>query len=345
MNKVLMVGDFKSNDGVANANKNFEAGFEQWVKSGQISYTYESGIINRIIEFIRLFFKVDVLCLCGISKINIIAIIFSKIFRKPIFYLMHGYPYYEQRVEQSLSKSKIVFIRIKEFLRIFLCNGIICVSDMFKEYMISQYPFFSKKFFCVYNPISIEKIYKPDNSIRLGSKIIVTTGGGRRIKNNLSLAYAIESLNNKYHLDFQLFIFGGDGPQSQELSMIPSVRLHEKVSQDTMLSFFSSAFLYVQNSEMETFGLAVIESLMSGCSILLSKNVGAIGVLHNVRASDIINNNKDVQEISKKILEIYNKGNNERMLAGLDTIAIDPVQCSVQLYKILTEWNDQELEI
>lgn len=72
--KLLIVEDFKANNGAASVNKSLLK-----VSKGKILYTKEKILFNRIIELIIKTFRDKYVVFSGISQINIIGIILCKI--------------------------------------------------------------------------------------------------------------------------------------------------------------------------------------------------------------------------------------------------------------------------
>ena len=76
--------------------------------------------------------------------------------------------------------------------------------------------------------------------------------------------------------------------------------------------------LFIQNSSFETFGLAPVEALLQGCSLLISSNVGAVSVMTTVQENDVIEHPKNPEELTSKIRFALKNPNAERLLQGID---------------------------
>ena len=59
---------------------------------------------------------------------------------------------------------------------------------------------------------------------------------------------------------------------------------------DKLLKEMENADVYIQNSLYETFGLAVIEALDAGCSLLLSNKMGCVELFENLKGKLAISN-------------------------------------------------------
>lgn len=76
--------------------------------------------------------------------------------------------------------------------------------------------------------------------------------------------------------------------------------------------------MFIQNSQFESFGLALIDALSLGCDVLFSTNTGAKDIITARQESDIINDITDVDEIKDKILKTLECPNNKRLYDSID---------------------------
>ncbi|MHC3417574.1 hypothetical protein [Aerococcus urinae] len=79
---IAFIGDFHSNDGVANANKNIKNGIIESKIKNQFLFSKETHPIKRIIEIFKLVYNTEKICFSGITKVNILIIMLAKIFKK-----------------------------------------------------------------------------------------------------------------------------------------------------------------------------------------------------------------------------------------------------------------------
>ena len=80
--KVFFVGDFKSDSGPAISNRMIKRGLKD---NRNIKRSNANNKIGRIIELLLKIFLADCVCFCNLSRINIVGIKISKIFRKKCF--------------------------------------------------------------------------------------------------------------------------------------------------------------------------------------------------------------------------------------------------------------------
>jgi glycosyltransferase involved in cell wall biosynthesis len=75
--------------------------------------------------------------------------------------------------------------------------------------------------------------------------------------------------------------------------------------------------LFVIASELEPFGLVVADALNCHCSILMSHNVGAAGIMQT-REEDFVDNPHDTAELARCIQHLMEHPNAERLLSSVD---------------------------
>ena len=106
-----------------------------------------------------------------------------------------------------------------------------------------------------------------------------------------------------------------DSPRIKEISC---VTYHGLIPHAELLRKYKTSRLFIQNSRIESFGLATIEAIIGGCDILLSKNVGAIDIIPGIQPTDVINDFTNIKEIQEKITYILDHPNNHRIIHSID---------------------------
>lgn len=123
------------------------------------------------------------------------------------------------------------------------------------------------------NGIDLEK-FRIDNSVKKEKRILFS-GRLQKSKNVQTILRAVSQINMK---DW-VFEILGDGPYRRELEQLAgelgisgSVRFQGWVSNgsEKHISSFQRAALFISESYFESFGVAVVEAVASGCSIILS---------------------------------------------------------------------------
>ncbi|MGQ7390445.1 glycosyltransferase [Streptococcus suis] len=169
---------------------------------------------------------------------------------------------------------------------------------------------------------------------------IVSIGGGIPQKNNLLICRAINKLNEENKMNLKYIVIGLTGRDKDEICSYDFVTYYEKLSHEEVIEILAGSQMYIQNSVFETFGLAIIEALLSDCILLISNNIGAISVLKTIENRDLIFNINDVDEISSKIKYLLSNNNTIRLKHGLDTEKVAYTTSAELLYKkIFSIWE------
>lgn len=288
--KLLIVGDFKNNTGPANVNKSL-------IESNKnILYTTQIGVMSRIIELIIKMYKSDVVIFSGISKINIIGFKLAKIFRKKSAYLMHGYYKMESKINLDYDEK---WAKVEDKI-LKIAPKIICVSKTFSDIIIEKNKIYRNKIDYIETPINVKNdIFFPE--INRENNLIMSVGGGSSNKNIIKLCETIEYLNEEENKDYRLLVIGKKGKDTEKIKKYNFVEYIENVPKDKMEIYYRRSRLYIQNSEIESFGLSTVESVMYGCNLIISKNVGSKNIFENITQENIINDTNNLFEISDKI--------------------------------------------
>lgn len=192
-----------------------------------------------------------------------------------------------------------------------LADKIICVSEKFCEYMKKERPDLEGKIDFLNNGIENIKINRRLKKVNEEERFtIISAGGGMKIKNNLSVCKAIEKISNK---KIKFIVIGKLDKDGNEIKSYDFVEYYENLSHEEVLQKMKESDLYIQNSLFETFGLGVCEAISCGCKILISKNVGAISIIENLKESMVINKVNDTEEIKRKIVLAINSENNKEI--------------------------------
>ena len=321
--RIFFVGDFQSNTGPGMANKAIRKGL-LWNKS--VLFSDANNKLTRIMEVVIKSLLADGICFCSYSKINIFGIRVAKILNKKTFYLMHGYSTLEKKINNENIKDNEV-MEINKFERYIFENvdRVFCVSEIFMNYMKKVEPDFSEKFDYNYNGLDLKNIR--ENTKRYSAskkkKQIVSIGGGMKRKNNLAVCKAINKLNKEKNMDLEYIVIGHPYTDKEQISRYDFVTYYDELTHEKVLEILAESYLYIQNSTFETFGLALIEGLVSNCNLLVSNKVGAIGVIKTITDEDLIFDSNNIDEISNKIEKIMEFENVDRLLNGILENEID----------------------
>lgn len=315
--KVYLHGDFKSETGPGIANRSLKKSFE--LNTGVI-FSKKS---NKILRFIESVYK-TIICrcvfLCGFSESNFIVLKTSKLLNKPVFYYMHGCI----KIESQINFKKENKIISKEEFLLDKVDKIICVSNMQKNSVIKSYNKYQKKIIVNYNCMEIDKFVFSNKKRKKDRKyLIVSTGGGMPRKANLIICKAIQKINKQLSKQISYIVIGDSFGKLAEFRQFQFVEYHEKLPHEEVLEYMKKSDLYIQNSQYETFGLAVLEALLQGTDILISKNVGALEVFKELVFYDVINDINDINEIAQKIVYVLTHHNAQRLYNSINLEMID----------------------
>ncbi len=300
--KIFMVGDFYSNTGPAIVNKNFRKS----LKSNAL-YSLRKTKFGRIIEFSVKVLFCDAVCFCSFSKLNIFGIKLSKFLGKLTFYIMHGYIKEESKINNEKNNAKV---QMEQYI-LNNVDSVFCVSKKLCDYMKNFK--YNTNFDYIYNGIDWNNITLDEKKKKMQ---IMSTGSDIPRKKNMVICRAIELLNSQRNEKIKYVLLGKNNGHIDDFLKYDFVE-YDEVNYDECLQKMSESILYIQNSEFETFGLAVVEALANGCNLLISNNVGASGIM-TLNDDDIIFNNNDEQEIAKKIENVLKHNNNKRILESID---------------------------
>lgn len=327
--KVFLYGSYRNNTGPDNVNKNL-------IENSQHKFLYEklTGKISKRLERFLYLIQSDVIVFSGFGQHKFWVAI-AKIFKKKIIYLMHGCALYETKINKLKLKKKTLDYE-KKFFK--LVDLILPVSEQYKNWFVEYFPEYKNK--THYLNLGIQEkenvYYKKNKAMKEKNdkKIRIIVAGGDRIqKNNIEVCKAIEMLANNLENNIELKICGRKYSQknlfekyrhSVYVGMLP----HKEFCKE-----LKKSDIFILNSEVESFGLSVVDALLCGCSVLISKNSGIISIL-DLREEDLISDVHNPIEIAEKIKILLDKRNSKRILSAIDFEHYTWKQVSERLYKI-----------
>ena len=217
-------------------------------------------------------------------------------------------------------------------------DAIYAVSSRFATWLWERYPAYKGKISAVPNGIDLAEHAKEGVRNAHG---ILSIGGGMPRKGIKTIAEAVMILRkDPAYADSVLTVIGAKGADSDAIDAYPCVRDLGLVSHERTLELLTETALFVQNSCFETFGLAPLEALSCGTSLLLSKEIGALEVFGETRDLDLIENVADPSEIAEKIKILLGQGNHDRLLSSIDTESVSwDKRCSLLMEKLQTLAN------
>lgn len=305
--KTLFIGDHHMPGGPNQVNRNL---LKCLPKSIFISVNSTGGIKRRI-EGILKIPLCSTIVFSGLM-FKSIELKLAKLLRKKIIYIMHG-----SALLETANRND------KEEQILYNADRILCVSETYSKIIASIYPQYTEKIDVLMNGINWEELDKItlQNSGRTKNyKRIILFGGGRKTKRNLQVCQAVKELNEEKSLGLHIDVYGyyKDEDDSKAISEYTDVSFHHVIPHEEVNIELSKTGLFIQNSEFESFSLAVTDALALGCNVLLSKNVGAKDIICGKTENDIIFDPFDIEELKSKILYVLNNPNNERLLKSIN---------------------------
>lgn len=276
----------------------------------------ENVFFMRLIRSVINVLKHRVLIISGASKLDYLLIYIAKIFRRKIIYIMHGCIQEENRINKVEREDET---RLENFY-LETADLVLCVSEQFSCWVKEKYPMYRDKIFTLTNGVDWRIIEKHSEVGNQNKKTISIIGGGVPRKNVKSVCEAISQLNKDACEKYQLKVFGRDDIDTEKIKSYPFVQYYGKVDRAILFREIASTTLFIQNSVFDSFAMAPLEALVCGCSVLCSKNVGALSLFNNLESTDIIEDCFDVEEIKEKVIYLLSTPNHDRLLNGLDEL-------------------------
>lgn len=345
--RVFIVGDYKTGTGPANVTKEYIRCFPKGTLFQKMT-----GKISRVPELLVKTAMCDCILFSGYSAQNVLGIKFAKLFKKKTAYLVHGAITHENKINdnENLKMSDIEEKTLKD------ADLLLAVSEKFSEWMKAQYPQYNAKIDYVTNGVDFEYLRSlsmeysdntnnadddkaaADSVDERDAGLILSVGGGMPRKEIIHICEAI-SIYNSNHPDKELTlaVIGADGRDTEAIKNYPFVDYLGMVPAKKKEELYRKANVFIQNSCFETFGLAVFEALMSGCSVLTSNVAGALDLLKDADDADIIYDYRDAKEIEAKIEYLLDNPNCDRLKNMIDEGSSTWEKRSVELLNKLSE--------
>lgn len=308
--KIFLLGDFQSDNGPGMANKQILSSLS---RGYTVCYSKARSKIGRTIEVLKKIVASDIIVICSKSQINYLVIRLAKLFHKKSYYIMHGCSSFEAKLNNpNISKRKLQSLMDYERLIVVNTDKTICVSEFFMNFMKRRMPEYKDKFAYIYNCIDMKRIKTQacPHDVRLSQ--IASIGGGMKHKNILTISEAAQKLKPV----LPVVVIGADGEDSVAIKAQSNTEWNGLMTHSDVIKVLSKSEIYVQNSTFETFGLAAIEALYSGCDLLISDHMGCKNLFSTLTDYDVINDVNDIDEISKKLEYLRQNSNNERLMKG-----------------------------
>ena len=307
MSRIFVVGDHKTGTGPANVTKEYI----RCLPKGTL-YQKRTSKIGRLPELIINTLRSDIIFFSGYSAQNVIGMKLAKKLHKPTAYLVHGAITHENKINHAENEA----MSEVEEKTLLLADKLLAVSERFSLWLKEQYPQFADKIDYVTNGID-ERTVSANASGDMCK--VLSIGGGMPRKKIIELCKAIEHINNEANdKKVELYVIGKEGADTKLIGAYPFANDLGLVSSEKKDELFKECGIFIQNSCFETFGLAPVEALCAGMSVLCSSVCGVLDLFKSADESDIIFDYSDTDEIAKKIKYIMNNPNREKLLSDID---------------------------
>jgi len=300
--KTFLLGDYRLNAGPSNVNRSLVTNSDS-----RLDYVKSQNRILRKIERIAkcLFYK-KLIISGGITKFELSL---ARLLHHDIYYLMHGDARYETMINKLNTDSDSL-----ELFDTILSSAskIIAVSERYSLWVKERYPQYASKITYVNNGLEIKRRHKVEKV----PFTIAVSGGNRLIKNNDIVCEAVSILRDKGY-EIKVFVFGRDYPNNADLSKYPFITKTGQLNKEEYYALLDKISLYVVDSEVEPFGLIIGDAINCNCSLLVSEIVGARSIMR-MTEDDIVFDSHNINELSTKILNLFNNPNTDRLFESID---------------------------
>lgn len=305
MSRIFVVGDHKTGTGPANVTKEYI----RCLPKGTL-YQKRTSKIGRLPELYINILRSDIIFFSGYSAQNVIGMKFAKKLNKKTAYLVHG----DIDHENKINHNENAHMSEVEAKTLELADCLLAVSSKFAAWLKDKYPEYKDKIDYVTNGIDERSV---SHSISGDAHKILSIGGGMPRKMILHICVAIEQINAESDEKMELFVIGKEGADTEAINKYPFVHDLGLVSAKKKEELFKECGIFIQNSCFETFGLAPVEALCAGMSVLCSKECGVLDLFKSANEHDVINDYSSGEELAEKIKWIANNPNREKLLADI----------------------------
>ena len=215
---------------------------------------------------------------------------------------------YEEKMNKMVDNSDLKKIHKLENYIFENVDKIVCVSKKCMVEMKKLSPKYVDKYRFMYNGFLMD-IVKSNNKKNDDEIVITTIGGGMIRKNTVGICMVIENIidNNYTNKKIKLNVIGKKYTEYDKINTYNFVNYYEYLEHNDVLNILENTDIYIQNSIFETFGLSIIEAFECGCKIIMTEICGCIDCFQNLSSENIIKKNDDIDTISKKIINLYEK--------------------------------------
>lgn len=312
--QLFIIGDYYSGTGPANVTKELIRHYK--------GRRFIQRFRNKFLRLIELFVKVpfsDICLISGYSLQNLWCIRLAAFWKKRTIYLMHGCVEFENIINHEVSDEMTACERST----LDGCDMILAVSESFRKWLCGFYPEYKDKFVLLRNGVTwddmLSNVSCPISEKSENVYTVISVGGGMIRKRIAVICEAVKILNYM-NIPVRLFVAGAVGEDTDKIRACEYAEDLGLLKKEELFEKYSQSDLFIQNSSFETFGLAPLEALVHGCSLLLSEKVGALEVFDqdSLSGTDVVCDGDNPQELCDKIKYLIKNPNHDRLLKALD---------------------------
>jgi glycosyltransferase involved in cell wall biosynthesis len=196
----------------------------------------------------------------------------------PLVYSAHYHP-----LASSLSRSPVkrVYDRLCNAYIFKTANKIICVSDTEKSSIQQRFRVPASLLVTIPNGVDVERIVRA-RPYDIDYKLVLSVGRLERHKLNQLTIAAMQYLP----LDYRFYMVGTGSYQKKLQAVVQKLRLEKQIkilnscSDDEVYRWLKTCSVVVNLSEIEAFGITVLEALAAGKGVIVNDKLGLAELAH-----------------------------------------------------------------
>ena len=301
------------NSGPSNVHRRL---IEHWPDADRIDFVRTTSKIGFVCEGIAKGLKSDVVISPLVNFPCIATQDILHVLERPIVCFNHGYIPYENDIN-GIGHSKWWIKRYEATLR--NADSVVANSSLQRDFILRYQPELEDRI----QSLALGIDYFPQRKSKADGErpVAVVSGGTRRVKGNDVVAQAVTLLRKRgINLDFKVYGRKYDDGGYLAGSLPDGIGegcLLGHVNHGDFLESLNRSSLFVMNSRHDSFGLSLFDALREGCSVLVSRNCGALEVL-DTEDCDVVEDCEDVREVAAKMAYLLEHPNAKRLYETID---------------------------
>lgn len=311
--RVLILGDAAGNSGPSNVHRAF---IGHWPDEDRIDYVHANDKAGFIREGVAEGLKSDVVLSPLVNFPCIAAQDALHLLGKPVVCFNHGYIPFENEINR-IGHSEWWLRRYRAALRSADC--VVANSSFQRDFILRHQPELRDRTQSI--DLGIDYFPQRESCADGRRPVVVVSGGTRKVKGNDVVARAVSLLCERGR-SLDLKVYGRRYDDGGFLTGTLPDDAGEKcllghVDRDEFLESLNRSSLFIMNSRHDSFGLSLFDALREGCSVLVSRNCGALEVL-DTEDCDVVEDCEDVREVADKMAYLLEHPNAKRLYATID---------------------------